>query len=299
MESSPKDETTETLKHTRGLSIAFARGLGYANTKMYSLRLLQPFGVDLFCTGKKFLVFNLVSRNLKIKYRRSIFGFFWTILNPLATAMVFYLVFKVFLKVAIPNYLVFILCGIFPWTFFSGTLLENMESLVGNQGLLSKIPIPLHIFPYVGSVTNLVTLFLSLPILMGAAIFTGVPLGPSVVLLPLLFFALFLLAYSFSMILSIAFVYFRDLRHIMGILMQIWFYGTPVIYDESMVPENFKWLLYANPVALIFTELRHILVHGEWPDPARLASVAAWTLGVLTVGLLVQKNFSESLVEQL
>lgn len=261
--------------------------------------VLRPFGVDLFCLGKKFLVFNLVSRNIKTKYRRSVLGLFWTFLSPLAMAAVYYFVFKVVLRVQMEHYLIFILAGVLPWSFFSQTVLEGMESIVGNWGLVSKVPVPLQIFPYVGSLTNLVTLALATPILIGAALISGVSLGPSLVLLPAYFLALFLISYCFSLILAVAFVFFRDLRHLMGIILQLWFYGTPVIYDESMIPAKYHWVLYLNPVAYVFSALHKVLVKGEWPDFMTAGIVSFWTLLALAVALGVQKRFGRGLVENI
>jgi ABC-type polysaccharide/polyol phosphate export permease len=143
---------------------------------LYDNPLIKPLGVDLFCVGKKFLVFNLVSRNLKIKYRRSILGIFWTLLSPVAMGFVYYFVFKVILKVQIPHYLAFILSGVLPWSFFAQTVLEGMESIVSNWSIVTKVPIPIQVFSYVNAVTNLTTLFLALPVFIGAAYFTDVPL---------------------------------------------------------------------------------------------------------------------------
>src|SRR3954471_24738544 len=98
----------------------------------------RPLGVDFFCFGKKFLVFNLVSRNLKIKYRRSVLGVFWTLLSPLAMAVIYYFVFRVVLNVRIDHYAVFILSGVLPWSFFGVTTLEGLDSILGNGSLISK-----------------------------------------------------------------------------------------------------------------------------------------------------------------
>lgn len=266
---------------------------------MFQTYLLQPFGVDFFCLGKKFLVFNLVSRNLKVKYRRSFFGFLWTILSPMAMAVVYYFVFKVVLKIQIPRYLVFILSGILPWTFFAQTLAEGMESIVGNLGLISKISVQAQVFPFVGSLTNLVTLTLTIPILICASMISGVSAAPSLVMLLYYFGTLFLIAYSISSILAIAFVFFRDLRHILGIVLQIWMYGTPVIYDEVMIPEKYKWILYANPVGMVFKGIHCVLVQGAWPSGLDISIPALWMFGLFLVSAWLQKVTANGLVESI
>lgn len=266
---------------------------------MARIGYLKPFGVDLFCTGKKFLIFNLVSRNLTIKYRRSILGVFWSLLVPVAMAGVYYLVFKLVMKIEIPHYVAFVLSGVLPWGFFSQTLSEGMEAIVGNWGLLSKVPIPVQVFPFVGAITNLVTLAIALPVLIGGSMLSSVDLGPSLIMLLLYFPMLFLIAYSLSLILAIGLVYFRDLRHILGIILQVWFYATPVIYDVSMIPPQFRIILYLNPVADIFLGLHDVLAKGIWPDPTSVMRASAWVCILVGVAALVHRKVAINLVERI
>lgn len=263
------------------------------------IRFFQPFGQDIFCLNKKFLVFNLVLRNIKTKYRRSFLGLFWTLLAPTAMAMTYYLVFKVIIKVQIPHYLAFIFTGTLPWAYIAQTLTEGMESIVGNWGLLSKIPIPPHVFPMVGALTNLVTLFLALPIMIGTAAFTGVHLGTSLLLVPGLYLGLFLITYSFAYILASFFVYLRDLRHIIAIILQLWFYMTPVIYNESMIPEKYKAVLYINPYGAFFTSFHKIFIYGSWPNQTEVQCILFWLFFSLVTCIGFQKYFGEKLVENI
>lgn len=263
------------------------------------IRVLQPLGVDFFCLGKKFLVYNLISRNLKIKYRRSVVGIFWTLLAPIAVTAIYYFVFKVIMKVSIPHHLVFILSGVLFWNFFAQSLLEGMESIVGNWGLISKVPIPLQIFPYVGTLTNLVTLTLAIPVLLGAALVSGLSIGFSVIVLPFYLVTLFLLAYGFAFILAVGFVYFRDLRHLMGILMQIWFYATPVVYNEEMIPEKYGWVLIVNPLGQAFSGLHHLILEGTLAPPTHFVILVSWTLGVMLVAAGLHRWLGKEMVEHI
>jgi ABC-type polysaccharide/polyol phosphate export permease len=254
---------------------------------------------DFFCLGKKFLVFNMISRNLKSKYRRSFLGVFWTLLSPMAMGIIYYFVFKVILNIQVPHYLTFIMSGVFLWGFFSQTLSEGMESLVGNWGLVSKVPIPIQVFPLVGGLTNLVTLLLAMPIVLISVLFSDVHLGPSVILIPFYCGALFLICYSLSLILAISYVYFRDLRHLLGIILQLWFYSTPVIYDEMMIPEKYRWLLVANPVGHIFVGVHQILIRGVWPEPMSVLIVLGWITVTASLSLFVYRYCSSQLVERM
>ncbi len=261
--------------------------------------LTRLLGVDMFCLGKKFLVYNLVSRNLKTKYRRSVFGLFWTLLAPIAVTCIYYFVFKVILQIQVPHYSVFILSGVLPWTFFAQTLGEGMESIVGNWGLVSKVPIPIQVFPFVNAITNLSTLCLSIPVLLGAAWISGVPFGGAFLYLPFFIFALFFMTYCLSLSLAILFVYFRDFRHMLTIGLQLLFYGTPVLYDPIMIPQKYKWILDVNPIAYLFTGMHKILARGESPSPHEVLGVAFWSLVLFALSVLFQNKFGNEIVEKI
>jgi lipopolysaccharide transport system permease protein len=264
-----------------------------------NLALLKPFGIDIFCVGKKYLVFNLVGRNLKVKYRRSVLGLLWTLVSPLALTFIFYFVFKIIMKVQVPHYLAFLVSGIIPWSFFSQTVFEGIEAVVGNAGVVAKVPVPIQVFPFIGCVTNFVTLLLAFPIIFGVSIFTGVHLGSSVLLLPVLFFSLFFISYGMSLILGLTYVYFRDLKHILGLAMQLWFYGTPVFYNPDMVPAKYHWLLLANPAGGAFVGLHKIFAEGEWPATEYIISSVVWAFVIMSLGLFVFWKLHRDVVENL
>ncbi|MFZ9596629.1 MAG: ABC transporter permease [Bdellovibrionia bacterium] len=257
-------------------------------------KLVSPFGCDMFCLGKKFLVFNLITRNLKTKYHRSALGFFWTLASPLLMALVYYFAFKMVLKVSQPHFMAVLISGVITWSFFAQTLVEGADSIVGSWGLLSKVPIPLQVFPFVGALTNLVTLLLALPVILGVAFLTDCQLGLSVFFIPIEYALLFVITYSLSYFLSVLFVYFRDLKHVIGVVLQVWFYATPVIYVSHMVPEKYRWLVKFNPVAPVFMDLQNILIHGAWPEPSSVALSLAWaSVFFLGVSFLSSKYFVE------
>jgi lipopolysaccharide transport system permease protein len=259
----------------------------------------SPFGSDLFCLGKKFLVYNLVSRNLKIKYHRSLLGILWTLISPISMALVYYFVFKVVLQIEQKHYLVLILGGVLPWTFFSQTLSEGADSIIGSWGLLSKVPIPLPVFPLVGAITNLVTLFMSIPVLLAAMVFTDCALSAPLLILPAAYFLLFIVTYSISSILSVACVFLRDLRHVVSILLQVWFYATPVIYQESMVPVKYEWVFNINPVGQVFIMFQKILGRGEWPTFYNISVATLWAFVLFTAAAFLHKYVFKNVVERI
>lgn len=255
--------------------------------------------LDLFCIQRKYLVLNMVSRNLKIKYRRSLFGFLWTLLIPLSQALVYYSVFNVILKVQMPNYLVLILCGVLPWTFLSQTVLEGIDALVSNSAILTKVPVPLQLFSLTGSLTNLFTLALSTPVILGSMILSGVEINPSILFLPYLWACLFMIAYGFALALGIIFIYLRDLKHIFGIVIQLWFYGTPVLYHEKMIPEEYRWILSLNPVGELFVGIHQICFESRVPSITQFLAPLIWSLIALLLAVVSLKFLSKRAVESL
>ena len=254
---------------------------------------------EFFCLHKKFLVFNLVSRNLKTRYHRSMLGILWTLITPLSMALMYYFIFSFVFKVRTPHYLVYVLSGILPWTFFSQTLLDGMESLVGSASMVTKASIPIQVFSFSAALTAMVNLAASLPIIFAFAWANG--LTPDLGWLWMIFFslALLMLGYFISLILSVGFVFFRDLRHIMGIIMQIWIYSTPILYEPSMIPERFHWIIYANPVSPFFVAMRSFLIDRTYPSTEVSIAAAAWFFFFFATSLIFQRTCSRGLVEHL
>lgn len=256
-------------------------------------------GFDAFCFNKKFLVFNLVNRNLKIKYRRSFFGFFWTIIAPLATSIIYYFVFKIILKIDRPHYLPFILCGLIPWAFFTQSISEATESIVSNQGLISKIPVPIQVFPLVVSITNFSTLLFALPIILVSAWLSGVVPSLAVFLILPYFLALLLISYALGAVLAVMYVYLRDLKHALGLLLQIWFYATPIIYDINMIPEKYRFILGLNPVGYIFVGIQESVLGATKNAAFALVGACSWSLFSLVLLRFTFKRFRGGLPEAL
>lgn len=253
---------------------------------------------DLLCLNRKFLVYNLILRNLKLRYRKSYVGIFWTMLIPAANALVYNVVFRYVMKVDIPNYLIFILFGIVPWSFFATSITNGMESLVANQPVLNKVPIPSFTFVLADTLTAFTNFVLAIPVLSLVIVFSEVPLNSYQLFLPVALILLLLQAYGLSLILAYAFVYLRDLRHLMGILLQILFYLTPVLYKTTMVPEQFQFALFLNPIAPIF-QFFHVAIGAEPFNIKFIIAPFISTIVILVVSFVVCKKFNQQVVESL
>jgi lipopolysaccharide transport system permease protein len=245
----------------------------------------------------KFLLYNILSRNLKLKYRKSYLGFFWTILVPGANALVYYYVFNKVMKQQIPNHLLFLISGILPWTFFSLSVMHCMESILQNHNLLNKVPLPPHIFPLSEVLTAFVNFLLSLPVLLVIQFMMigFYPIG--FINLLLLSLLLFIQAYGLGLMLAYGFVFLRDLRHLVGIIMQLWFYITPIVYSRDMIPEKFNFVVYMNPVALIFDQIHSSFVFKQSLSLVELCYSVLWSAGIAVAAYLTYRKFNGTIVE--
>jgi ABC-type polysaccharide/polyol phosphate export permease len=237
------------------------------------------------------LVVMLVGRDLKVRYKRSILGMFWTLLNPLLQMAVFTFIFSTIMKVEIPGFPVFLLAGLLPWTLISVSTIGASVSLINNQGLIRKVAVPQAVYPLAVVASKLVDLVLSLVPLVVLALVLGRPPGFSWVFVPVAL--LFATAFSagLALVFSTLTVFFRDIRHLIDILFQLWFYLTPVLYPVSFLdklPDPWmKSVLLLNPAAYVVECFQASIYEGRFPD-ARLVGLAAISAAAsLVLGLLV------------
>jgi lipopolysaccharide transport system permease protein len=237
------------------------------------------------------LVALLVSRDLKVRYKRSVLGMGWTLLNPLLQMVVYTLVFSTIMRVNVPQFPVFLLAGLLPWTLISVSLTGAAHCLLNNQGLIRKVAVPQMVYPLAVVASKLVDLLLSLVPLAIIAALLGRPPGlswlgllPSVVLVTLFSSGLALLFSSLT-------VFYRDMRHLIDILIQVWFYVTPVIYPASYLDKlpypALRYVLAANPATPIVRCFQASLYEGHLPGGDLLGPAVLSTAIVLVLGMVV------------
>ncbi|NJM10075.1 MAG: ABC transporter permease [Bdellovibrionaceae bacterium] len=254
---------------------------------------------DFFSLHRKFLIYNLVIRNLKVRYRKSVFGFLWTLLVPAAMALVYVFIFKNIARVGGENYALFVVVSIVPWTFFSTALLTGTESLISNFNILSKVPISVSAFPFAETCSAFMNLIFSLPILVIAMAYFGVFPMQQWLILPLIFALLFIQTYALSFILSVSNVYLRDVRHLVSILVQIWMYMTPVLYTKDLIPpEYLKWF-YLNPLFFVFDSLHGAAIQGQWPTQLALVHMISWSFLLIGIAYVVNLKLKYRVVEKI
>jgi ABC-type polysaccharide/polyol phosphate export permease len=233
------------------------------------------------------LVFQFVARSIKTRYKRSILGVAWTILNPLLTMTILTIVFSQVFRVQIENFPVYVLSGQLVWIFFSTTTSGAMSEMVWNGGLLKRIYMPRSLFAVSAIGTGLVNFFFSLLPLLLIAIALGVQLNLALLTWPLSLLLVSLFSLGLGLLLSTAVVYFADMLPVYNVLLTLWLYATPIIYPLEIVPDRWHWLFCYNPVYYFVEVFRQPLLHGAVPGWDIWLPAAGFALGMLLLGALI------------
>lgn len=234
-----------------------------------------------------YLIRQLVSRDFKTKYKRSVLGVLWSLLNPILTMTVQYIVFSNLFRSDIPNFALYLIIGIVCYNFFSESTSMTLTSIVGNAGLITKVYMPKYIYPFSRTVSSTVNLLFSLIPLFGVMLLTGTPVRPAVLLLPFGLLCLFLFSLGIGMLLATAMVFFRDTQFLWGIVCMLWMYLTPIIYPESIIPAQYMTLYRCNPLYHVIRFIRTVLMDGISPEPMAYALCLLSSCIPLLLGVLV------------
>lgn len=238
------------------------------------------------------LLFVWTLREIRVRYKQSLFGAAWAVLQPLSLMVVFSVIFTYFVKIPTSNvpYPVFSYSALLPWTFFVASIGLAASSLTQNMNLVTKIYFPREILP-VGVVAAAFTDFL-----VGAAVFVGmlcvyrVPVGLTILLVPVLLIIQVMLTLGLALFTSAINVFYRDIRFIVPLGLQLWMYATPIIYPASVVPERFRTIYMLNPMAGLVESYRAVALRGELPQPSVLGPAAIISASVLVLGYLYFKR---------
>lgn len=231
----------------------------------------------------KFLIKQLVGRDFKTKYKRSVLGYVWSFLNPVLTMLVQYAVFSTLFRSDIKNFPVYLLSGTVFFGFFTEAVGQGLTAIVGNAALITKVYVPKYIYPMTRVVSSSINLVISLIPLLLLALLTGAPLNASLILLLVPIFSILVFSMGMALILSTAMVFFRDTQYLWGIASLAWMYATPLFYPETILPDNMRMILQANPMYYMVKFVRSILIDGVSPEPI----VYAFCLGFAFVFFLI------------
>lgn len=237
-----------------------------------------------------FLMEQLVSRDFKVRYKRSMLGMFWSFLNPLLTMIVQFIVFSQLFKGGIDNVAVYMLSGIVVFSFFTEAVGQALGAIVYNASLITKVYVPKYIYPVTKVLSSCVNFLISLGVLFVVVILTGEPITKAFLLLPFLLICVTLFSIGFGMLLSALMVFFRDIQFLWGIFSMLWMYMTPLFYPESILAEQFQWIFRCNPMYYYVKFMRSIVLEGVSPEPRLLAVCILFSIGALALGGVVFKK---------
>ncbi len=242
---------------------------------------------------------NLVARDLRARYKGSLLGFLWTFVHPLLMLAVYTFVFSFVLRIGGENFAMFLFVGLLPWQFHVQSLTIGSTCLVDNANLLKKIYFPRSVLPLATVYANLVNYLLTLIVLVPALLLSGIALTVAVSAFPLVVAVQTVLVTGFTLLFAIGNVYFRDLQHLVTVLVNLWFFLTPVFYGLEMVPASLRPVFLLNPVTPLIEAYRAIFLFGRWPHWPSLGAVAlagtAFALVSMAVFVYAQRRLAEEL----
>ena len=246
------------------------------------------------------MIHSMVRKELRGRYKSSVLGFLWTFINPLCQIIIYTMVFSMIFRMDVDKYYLFLTVVMIPWVFFSSSLTGGAMSIVNSKDLLSKIYFPREVLPISFVTSCFVNMLLSVIVVFGVLFISGWGVSfKALLFLPLVMLVEYVLCLGLTMIISACTVYFRDLEHIMGVLMMAWIYLTPVMYDINYVPEKLQTIFQLNPMTAVALAYREILYYKQVPKMSNL--IVSITVGVVSLifgGIIfskLQKNFVEEL----
>ena len=233
------------------------------------------------------LIWALAMKELKIRYKRSVLGFLWALLNPMLLMLVLSVVFSTIMKINILHYPIFLLSVLLPWTFFSQSLSYAVESIVGNADLIKKVRVAKLVFPVAAVISNMINLLLSMIPLALIVIAMRHPFHITWLYLPVPLLALTIFTLGATFFFAAANVYYRDVSHILQILLQAWFYVTPIIFSIDFFPEKYRWIFKLNPIQFVLNGFRLSVYYGLLPSPQSIAVSFICAFAALFIGFSI------------
>lgn len=252
-------------------------------------RLNKTYLLEKIDAFKRFspLLKELVIRDIKVRYRHSVLGLVWTVLNPLMMMVVITIVFSTLFKQNIPNFPIYYLAGSLLFSFNSESTTTALNSIISNASLIKKVYIPKYLFPFSNILSGLVNLGFSLIAMFIVMILTGAPFHITLLLIPIPIFYTFLFTTGLGILLSALTVFFRDIAHFYSVFILAWTYFTPVFYPVSILNATAMKIMQFNPMYHYISFMRNLVLVGEFPSMKE--NLLCLMIGVFMIiaGLLV------------
>ncbi len=259
-------------------------------TPLLALRVIDAF------RRYGFLMRQLVARDFKSKYKRSVLGVLWSFLNPLITMSVQYIIFSTVFRSDIPNFPLYLLTGIVCFNFFNESAGMSLLSIVNNASLITKVYVPKYIYPLTRVMSSTINLLLAMIPLFLVMLVTRTPLRPSILLFPFGLVCLVGFSVGMAFLLSTMMTFFRDTQFLWGVVSMLWMYATPIFYPESIIPAQLMPLYKCNPLYHFIRFFRIILIQGVSPEPKAYLFCLIAAFVPLAVGAVVFKTQQDKFI---
>ncbi len=245
----------------------------------------------------RFLIWQLVLRDVKARYRGSFLGFLWTFMNPLIQMGIYTLVFSFYMRIQMEKYPAFLFCGLIPWMWFSSSVDRGMHSIVHSGSLITKAMLPPQLLPTAMNLSNFINFCITLPLLIVFLLLFEVYPGIYIFYLPLLILLQFIIIQGLSLLVATATVYFRDLLHVLPNLLLFLFFVTPIIYPLSQIPEGFRKFAILNPISPLMISYQSILFFKEPVKISHVIYIFFWAMFFLLFGIYIFEKYRDEFAE--
>lgn len=240
-----------------------------------------------------------VKKEIRGRYKNSILGIMWSFLNPLLQLAVYSVIFGALLAGGDSTYPIYICVALIPWTYFTTAITQASFTIIGNGDIIKKVYFPREILPISVVTSGAVNFMISTIIILAFVIFSGVGLSWYILFYPFVLLVQYVLLLGISFIVSSITVYFRDLEHIIGIILLAAFYGTPIVYKLEQLPANLQMIMKLNPMTHIINGYRDIFYYHQMPDMKILGILLMISVGITIIGYFIFKKLQKGFAEEL
>lgn len=246
------------------------------------------------------MIYSLVKRDIRGRYKGSVLGFLWTFLNPLLQLIVYTLVFSVIMRSGIQKYYIFLFVALIPWIFFSTSISGGASCIIAQKEMVQKIYFPREVLPVSHVTSQFVNMLYGFIVVLAVLVFTGYGVNSVALLyLPVIMMIEYILALGLVMIVSAMTVYLKDVQYVINIIMMLWQFLTPIMYSQKMVPKQLLFVFELNPMTSVIKAYRTILYYKEIPNLMVLGNTLITGVVFLIVGeiifLRLKRRFAENL----
>lgn len=240
-----------------------------------------------------------VKKEIRGRYKNSILGVMWSFLNPLLQLAVYAVIFGALLSGGDPTYHIYICVALIPWTYFTTTITQAAFTVIGNADIIKKVYFPREILPISVVTSGAVNFVISTIIILAFLFAAGLGVTKYILLYPVILLIQYLLLIGIAFIVSSITVYFRDLEHIIGVVLMAAFYGTPIVYKLEQLPANLQVLMKLNPMTHLINAYRDIFYYQQMPNITALGVLFAIALGLTIIGYFIFKKLQKGFAEEL